>query len=89
MKKIYRRGKIMTELGFNGVFFGRTRTNRVNTNIVFQTSYFINNRVRISGNLIAYYFYTQTAELGFQPVNEYTYNQIQLNSNVGLSYIFY
>jgi hypothetical protein len=74
---------------FNGVFFGRTRTNRVNTNIVFQTSYFINNRVRISGNLIAYYFYTRTAELGFQPVNEYAYNQFQLNSNVGLSYIFY
>ena len=74
---------------FNGVFFGRTRTNRVNTNIVFQTSYFINNRVRISGNLSAYYFYTQRAELYFQPAYEYSYNQIQLNSNVGLSYIFF
>lgn len=75
---------------FNGVFFGRTRSNRINTNIVFQTSYFINNRVRISGNLIAYYFYTQRTELDFIiPDYEYSYNQIQLNSNVGLSYIFY
>lgn len=75
---------------FNGVIYGRTRSNFINTVITFQTSYFINNRVRISGNLSAYYFYTQRAELDFIiPDYEYSYNQIQLNSNVGLSYIFY
>ncbi len=74
---------------FNGVIFGRTRSNFINTVISFQTSYFINNRVRISGNLSAYYFYTQRAELYFRPAYEYSYNQIQLNSNVGLSYIFF
>jgi hypothetical protein len=74
---------------FNGVIFGRTISNFINSVITFQTSYFINNRVRISGNLSAYYFYTQRAELYFRPAYEYSYNQIQLNSNIGLSYIFF
>lgn len=74
----------------NNVILNTTKNDRINSGLDFVTSYFINNRVRITGTLSADYTYShRDDEEFFGTIFKYTYNQIQLNSNVGLSYIFF
>jgi hypothetical protein len=77
-------------LRYNNVIVGPKDYDRIDTEIYFRTSYFINNRVRIFGSLSAYYTYSHRDDVEVVgTIFQYTYNEIGLNSNIGLSYIFY
>lgn len=66
------------------------QNNQINSAIDFRTSYFISNRIRITGEFSAIHSHNwRESEVIFSPSETVTYDRIRLRGNVGLSYIFF